>query len=109
MHVILWRFLVKSGCEADFERAYGPEGDWARLFRRGEGYLGAELLRENSRENSEHASYVTIDRWLSQAAYTTFSDQFQDEYRTLDQRFEALTEQEIPLGSFSSLAAPVAE
>jgi hypothetical protein len=43
----------------------GPCGEWAHLFRRGDGYLGTKLLQrcEDSRE------YLTLDRWNSRAAY----------------------------------------
>jgi len=47
-HVILWEFLVKPGREKEFERIYGPEGDWARLFARAEGYVRSDLLRDLS-------------------------------------------------------------
>ena len=29
-----------------FERVYGPEGEWAQFFRTGRGYVGTELLRD---------------------------------------------------------------
>ena len=48
MYVILWRFRPVVGQESEFERAYGPSGEWARLFRRDEGYLGTELLLRRS-------------------------------------------------------------
>jgi len=32
MFLALWEYEVKSGCEERFESAYGPGGDWARLF-----------------------------------------------------------------------------
>ena len=48
MYVILWRFRPVVGQESEFERAYGPSGEWARLFRRDEGYLGTELLLSGS-------------------------------------------------------------
>src|SRR5690348_15417809 len=105
MDVILWRFQVKPGCEAEFERAYGPAGEWAKLFRRGAGYLGTELLREVG----EHPSYPTIDRWSSQAAHAAFGARWRDEYRALDERFEELTQQETLLGSFSTVIASPAE
>jgi heme-degrading monooxygenase HmoA len=104
MHVILWRFQVKNGCEAEFERAYGPDGDWARLFQRGEGYLGSELLRDTS----QAGTYVTIDRWVSPEAYAAFGDRWRDEYHMLDQRFGALTERETLLGMFSTVPTPIA-
>jgi heme-degrading monooxygenase HmoA len=105
MYVILWRFQVKPGYEVEFERAYGPAGDWARFFRRGAGYRGTELLRESG----EHLGYLTIDRWSSQAAYAAFRERWRDEYRALDERFECLTERETALGSFSSVLATTPE
>ena len=52
VYVVLWRFRPRVGQESEFERAYGPSGEWALLFGRGDGYLGTELLRrsEDSRE-----------------------------------------------------------
>ena len=99
MYVILWRFRSLVGREGEFERAYGPSGEWARLFDRGEGYLGTELLRhsDDSRE------YLTLDRWVSRAAYETFLVRFSREYRRLDGRLEGLTEEETPLGAFEAL------
>jgi hypothetical protein len=37
MYVVLWRFRPLNDRDSEFERAYGPSGAWARLFRRGEG------------------------------------------------------------------------
>src|SRR5947209_2755150 len=56
-YVIIWEFYVKRGNERAFEEAYGPQGAWARFFRRGEGYLGTELLRNVG----QSGRYVTID------------------------------------------------
>jgi heme-degrading monooxygenase HmoA len=99
MYVILWRFRPLIGRESEFERAYGPSGEWALLFRHDDGYLGTELLRrsDDSRE------YLTLDRWVSRAAYETFRVRWSSEYRRLDGRLEELTEEESPLGSFEAL------
>jgi heme-degrading monooxygenase HmoA len=80
MYVILWRFRTVVGQESEFERAYGPSGEWALLFRRDDGYLGTELLRssENLRD------YLTLDRWISRAAYEAFRASWSGEYRRLD-------------------------
>ncbi len=32
-YIYIWRFNVKKGMESEFERAYGPKGEWVRLFR----------------------------------------------------------------------------
>jgi|SRR5215204_660943 len=98
-YVILWRFRLRMGRESAFERAYGPSGEWALLFRRGDGYLGTELLRrsDDSRE------YITLDRWASRRAYEAFRARWSSEYRRLDGRLEELTEEEAPLGAFEAL------
>jgi heme-degrading monooxygenase HmoA len=99
MYVIVWRFRPLEGRESEFERAYGPSGEWALLFRRDDGYLGTDLLRhsEDSRE------YLTLDRWVSRDAYETFRSRFSNEYGRLDRLFEGLTEEETPLGTFEML------
>jgi hypothetical protein len=50
-YVSLCEFRVNTGFVFEFEKAYGPDGDWARLFRRGDGYLGTELLRDRDALN----------------------------------------------------------
>jgi heme-degrading monooxygenase HmoA len=99
MYVILWRFRPLVGQESEFERAYGPSGEWALLFGRGDGYLGTELLRRSE----DPREYLTLDRWVSRAAYETFHSRFSSEYRELDRRLEELTEEETLLGTFEAL------
>jgi heme-degrading monooxygenase HmoA len=99
MYVILWRFRPLEGQESEFERAYGPSGEWALLFGRGDGYLGTELLRRSE----DPREYLTLDRWVSRAAYETFHSRFSSEYRGLDRRLEELTEEETLLGTFEPL------
>jgi quinol monooxygenase YgiN len=59
------------------------------------------LLRDAGQERR----YATIDMWASQEAYETFRQQWEEEYKAIDARSEALTEQEIPRGSFNSVGA----
>lgn len=99
---IVWQFTVKSGKEEEFERIYGPNGDWAVLFRKADGYGGTEL--QKSREIPR--TYVVIDRWQSSDAFKHFKERFKDEYRALDLRCEELTEKEEHVGDFSPIGAP---
>ena len=99
MYVILWRFRPLVGREGEFERAYGPSGEWALLFGHAEGYLGSDLLRRSE----DPKEYLTLDRWVSRAAYQTFRARFGSEYRRLDGQLEDLTEEETPLGAFEVL------
>lgn len=94
MIVSIWRYRVLEGHEAEFERIYGPAGEWAQLFGRAAGYLGTELLRGGDSE------YVTIDRWRDQASWDGFKAALGDEYLALDARCEALTVDEQALGLF---------
>ncbi len=99
MYVILWEFRPRPGREREFEAAYGPDGDWARFFRGGDGYLGTDLLRAGGGEGR----YVTIDRWTSKAAYEAFRARLLAEYEAIDRRCEALTERETALGTFTAV------
>ena len=96
MYVVLWEFVARPGREADFERAYGPRGRWAQLFRGGEGYLGTELWRGDGR-------LLTVDRWSSEADYARFRAARLPEYEALDREMEDLTDRETNLGAFTAL------
>jgi hypothetical protein len=46
LFVTLWEFEVKPGSEELFERTYGSDGEWAKLFRQDARYRGTRLLRD---------------------------------------------------------------
>ena len=95
-YVIVWEFRARRGAEAEFVEQYGPEGAWAKLFRRSEGYLRTELLRDVTDERR----FLTLDYWKSEEDFNKFRKQHLAEYERLDKEFEGLTEQETPLGAF---------
>ncbi len=94
MFVALWEFEVKPGDEERFEKAYGPVGDWARLFRSDSNYRETRLLRDAFRP----AIYLTLDFWDSREAYEKFMEAHKDEYKALDAAGEELTSKERRLG-----------
>jgi heme-degrading monooxygenase HmoA len=96
----VWTYLVRRGQEGTFARIYGPDGDWVRLFRRAEGYLGTELYRDRDRPGR----FLTVDRWRGEAAFRAFRERFAAEFEDLDGRCEALTEQEAHVGDFQPVA-----
>jgi len=98
-YIRVWQFKVKHGLEADFERVYGPQGDWAQLFRRAVGYQGTELLHDVA--GPRH--YVTIDRWESESAFAAFKHEFSADYRRMDNACESFTESEASLGDFLNI------
>src|SRR5690242_7070193 len=90
MYRIVWQFDAEPERLAEFEREYGPDGVWARLFRAGEGYVGTELFRSVDRP----ARFVTVDRWSSRAAYEAFRVARAQEYAAVDTQCERLTRAE---------------
>ena len=98
-YVRVWRFRPLPNRIAAFEEAYGPKGDWARLFRAANGFLGTTLLRGQG----EPTEYLTLDRWASPQAYEDFRRARHEEFTALDRRCEALTALEREIGSFEEL------
>ena len=96
MFVTLWEFEVKPGSEELFERTYGPEGEWARLFLRDGRYRVTRLLRAVGAERV----YVTVDEWESRAAFEEFKKKFAAEYTELDRKCEGMTASEKCLGKY---------
>ena len=99
MHVIVWEFTVPEAHRDAFERAYGPDGDWAALFRSAPGYLGTELLRDGNMPGR----YLTIDRWTAHENFAAFKDVSGATYEAMDRRFEGLTSHEVKIGTFQDV------
>jgi heme-degrading monooxygenase HmoA len=83
----------------EFERVYGPNGEWAAFFRTAPGFVGIELLREV--ENP--GRYLLIDRWESREAFDRFATEQQAEYfrRSEDAAFYYV--QELRLGAYENV------
>jgi hypothetical protein len=95
-YVYVWEFEVASELVAEFLRYYGPEGEWARLFSRGQGYLGTWLLHDH--DNA--VRFVTVDRWQSKQLHEAFMDEFLLEYNAMDEACELFIIRESSLGNF---------
>ena len=96
MFVIIWEFVVRPEHVAAFERAYGTDGEWARLFQRCKGFVECELLRDPE----EPARYVTIDYWRQPEAYTLGMASIGAAYQELDARCDEFTVREHRIGNF---------
>jgi heme-degrading monooxygenase HmoA len=83
----------------EFERVYGPSGEWAEFFRQGRGYIGTELLRDVETPSR----YLVVDRWESTDAYNAFVAAHREEYL---QRVDATRfhyDSELRFGTFESV------
>jgi heme-degrading monooxygenase HmoA len=96
---VIWEFSVEERLRGDFERAYGPNGPWARLFAEGDGFLETRLLR--AKESA--GIYQTIDRWLSREAYAEFKRAFAERYEAVDQEVGDLSRRETYIGLFDEI------
>jgi heme-degrading monooxygenase HmoA len=99
MFVALWEYEVKPGGEERFEKAYGPDGDWVRLFRSGTHYYETRLVRDSLRSGV----YLTMDFWESRRAYEKFMAEHRAEYEAIDAKGEELTVEERRIGLFESV------
>ena len=101
MYTILWEFHVPQDRRAAYEAAYGPDGAWARLFAKGEGFVGVELLRCTE----QAGRYITVDRWRSHADFEAFKRKFGAAYEALNKELEHLKASETRIGAFDAAAA----
>ncbi len=99
MFVTLWEYEVKPGYEKRFEKVYGPEGEWAELFRKDGNYQETRLLRDSARP----AIYLTVDFWKSRRGYEEFVKHHNAEYKRLDAVFGKLTLWERQIGWYESI------
>ncbi len=83
----VWEYDVADDAVHDFERAYGADGLWARLFSSASGFGGTELFVSLSRPGR----YITVDRFSDQAAWRRFQAEHHDAYVQLDAETERLT------------------
>lgn len=97
---VLWEFVVKEDARRRFELAYGPGGEWSKLFARSVGYRGTTLLQDLAHPGR----YLTIDLWDSEAQRTQFLAERRTQVETLDGVFAQWTESEFELGTFRMLA-----
>jgi heme-degrading monooxygenase HmoA len=84
---------------AEFERVYGPNGEWAEFFRQGRGYVGTELLRDVEAPSR----YLVVDRWESADAYNTFIAEQREPYMERVDATRFHFDSELRFGTFESV------
>jgi heme-degrading monooxygenase HmoA len=97
MFVVIWQFEIAEDKVPAFEAAYGPEGSWAKLFSVSPNYIGTELLHDAY----VPGTYLTIDRWQSEADFRAFRKEHDQEYETLDRQCDSLTGRETRIGAYT--------
>ena len=83
----------------DFERVYGPKGEWVDFFRGGRGFVGTELLRELDNPGR----YLVLDRWESRETFEQFATEHQSEYFRRSEEARVYYLQELQLGVYENV------
>jgi len=96
---IVWEFHPKPERVEEFEKIYGPDGDWATLFRKSPHYHRTILTRDLNFAGR----YLLTDIWDDHASFNEFKNTFREEYDRLDSMCESLILQEIRIGEFETL------
>jgi heme-degrading monooxygenase HmoA len=97
--VIALLFVYDVSRAEEFERVYGPDGEWAQFFRQGRGYVGTELLRDVE----QPGRFLVVDRWESRDAYNAFVAERRDEYMQRVDETVFLYDQELRFGTFENV------
>lgn len=100
-YAYIWEYLVRPERVREFEDAYGPNGLWVQLFKRGHGYVRTELHRDRRQANR----YVTIDYWESVEAWEAFRAGESAAFEALDLACGELTLEELEIGAFHPLGS----
>ena len=95
-YVYIWSFEVVPENVAEFERVYGPDGEWGKLFTGASGYRSTALLRDRERPGR----YLTVDTWESAAAFESFRAANAAAFEALDRACERFTSKESLVGQF---------
>jgi len=94
---LVFRYEVRD--PEQFERVYGPDGEWARFFRLGRGYVGTELLRDVEAPSR----YLVVDRWESADAYNAFVAEHREDYMERVDATRFHYDSELRFGTFESV------
>lgn len=96
-YLVVWEFRIRPRMRRPFLEAYGPHGEWQKLFARSKHYLGTDLIQNLKTPRT----YWTLDFWTSRRAYETFKKRHAEEYMRVDAKCESLTVSEREVGTFS--------
>jgi heme-degrading monooxygenase HmoA len=92
----MWEFTIRPTARRKFEKAYGPDGLWASLFRTEKGYIPTELIRDGKTPGR----YLTLDFWATRRDYQRFKKQNRAQYDAIDKECQLLTGDEHEIGQF---------
>lgn len=96
MYAILFRYAVPSERADEFEKHYGSDGTWARLFRQAPGFVRTELFAEPTKPGA----YLTVDWWEGEQEFRAFMEAEGSTYDALDRELAPLSSDQQCIGRY---------
>lgn len=93
--ITIWRYKIKPEKRSEFEKLYGQNGEWVKLFKKYPDYIKTELIK-----NLNNNHYITLDYWNSKESYYKFKEAAKKEFIEIDSQGEELTIEEKHIGEF---------
>jgi hypothetical protein len=87
MKTRVWRYQVAAPVREEFEREYGADGSWARLFALSPDFVDTTLYVDVTRRGS----YLTVDRFVDDGAWARFRAEHAAAYLELGTQLADLT------------------
>lgn len=103
VYIRIWELQAKPGSEEEFEKVFGPGGEWEVLFKKSRAFLHTDIFRDLE----TNGRYVIVDHFSSQSGFQEFLKEFRGEYDALDKKCEGLCASDTRLGSFVEVQAGV--
>lgn len=98
IYTLVWKYECNPSTASEFEKEYGRNGSWFKLFETNEDYLGQEFIK-----NVETGTYLIIDKWISKEVYESFVNENEATYEQFTSKFKSLYTSEEFLGAYESL------
>jgi heme-degrading monooxygenase HmoA len=98
--ITIWEYKVKPEKKEEFEKLYGQDGDWVRLFHKFPDYIKTEFIKDLNNNDL----YLTLDYWKSKEAYNRFKETAKEKFSEIDKKGEKLTLEEKHIGEFQTFS-----
>lgn len=102
MLAVVWSFRVRKGCEDEFEKLHGADGEWTAISRKSRSFIGSSFLQELA----DPRRYVVVEYWSEMVIYEKHLADFSSRIEELQQQREKMVEETLPLGLFDALDVP---
>lgn len=99
VYMYIWFYKINPSYVEEFEKEYGANGKWIKLFQNSPHYQETILLKNSDQPHS----YRTIDIWDNYEAYINFKTENEKEFNEIDNYCEQFTLKEQFEGNFEKI------